>query len=739
MVSSRGAVAGVFGVTSLLSAFLLFFVQPMVGKWLLPVLGGAPAVWNACMVFFQAVLLLGYLYSHGTSRLLKPRAQIVLHLMVLALPALVLPIALPLELLGEPPAHGSPLPWLLLALSAMAGLPFFVISTSSPLLQRWYGRVGAPNPYVLYATSNAGSLMALLGYPLVMEPLLTVRSQGVLWAAGYGVVAVLLGCCALVVWRASGAREEVAVQSEVVSERPSWRQRGTWLLLSAIPSSLMLGVTTFLSTDVAAIPLLWIVPLSLYLLTFILVFGARPRFLSARLERATCLVATFLVVAMVVEATTPGWLLVSGHIAVFFAATMICHGRLARSVPEAEHLTEFYLWMSVGGVLGGSLNTFVAPVVFDRVWEYPLVMALACAMRPAASFDLEEQAAKLRGRLARVWPWWWALVAVFTALNIKLVGALGLAAHPASPIFSLGLPALLAFSVVEWPRRFGLALAALVVAGSTFVGPRGEPLFASRSFYGQVQVTDDAEHGLRRMFHGTTLHGMERLEEQRSGGCTALNYYWEGGPAGRFFRRWRVQRPESRVAVVGLGVGALACYAAPGQAWTFYELDPEVVAVARDERLFTILKHSPTKDQTFVVGDARLRLKDVPPHDVLVIDAFSSDAIPVHLMTREAMQLYMERLREGGVLVMHVSSRSFKLAPVVARLAESLGLVVRLDEHTGLTPEEMEGGATPSMWMFLARDEAALAPYEEGMGWTVPQPAGEVWTDGYTNLLGTMF
>lgn len=501
----------------------------------------------------------------------------------------------------------------------------------------------------------------------------------------------------------------------------------------------MVGVTTFLSTDVAAIPLLWIVPLSLYLLTFILVFGAKPRYLGPRVERAMCLIATFLVVAMIVEATTPGWLLVLGHISVFFAATMICHGRLARSAPEASHLTEFYLWMSVGGVLGGAFNTFVAPVVFERVWEYPLVMALACAMRLPGPQDVEEQAAKEQGRLARVWPGWWALVAVVTLVNIKGVELAGLSAHPASPLLSLGLPAVVAFSVVEWPRRFGLSLGMLVLAGSVFTGPRGEPLHTSRSFYGQVRVTDDAAAGLRRMFHGTTLHGMERLEERESGACTALNYYWAGGPAGRFMTRWRALEPRSRVAVVGLGVGSLACYSAPGQTWTFYELDPEVVSAARDERLFTVLRNAASEDQRFVVGDARLRLKDEAAHDVLVIDAFSSDAIPVHLMTVEAMRLYMERLRPGGVLVMHVSSRSFKLAPVVARLAAELGLAVRLEDHTALTQEEIDGGATPSMWMFVAREAGELSRFDEVMGWSEPAPGDQLWTDGYTNLLWTMF
>ena len=379
-----------FSATLFLSAALSFGVQPMIGKMVLPLLGGVPAVWNTCMVFFQSTLLLGYAYAHWSTRWIRSRSHVLAHLSLMLLPAAVLPITISQRMLGSLPVDANPIPWLLGFLALTAGLPLLVVSATAPLLQKWFAsttHVDARNPYFLYAASNAGSLLGLLGYPILVEPRLRLAQQSRLWAVGYGFLVVLVLCCSVTMWRQRAAEpvSDTGANDDYKGVPPvTWRRRLRWMLLAFVPSSLILGVTTYITTDVAPIPLLWVLPLGLYLLTFIFVFAHRPLLAPRWLGRVLCFLTIVLIVGMIVEVTQPAWLIVTLHLLMFFAAAMVCHSELAKDRPPAARLTDFYLCLSVGGVLGGSMNALLAPVIFRRVWEYPLLMILACAVRPVA-------------------------------------------------------------------------------------------------------------------------------------------------------------------------------------------------------------------------------------------------------------------------------------------------------------------------------------------------------------------
>src|ERR1017187_8037330 len=391
MRSDRSNGAGLtvlFSATLFLSAALSFGVQPMIGKMVLPLLGGVPAVWNTCMVFFQSTLLLGYAYAHWSTRWVGSRYHALTHLGLMLLPAAALPITISQRMIGSVPVDANPIPWLLGFLALTAGLPLLVVSATAPLLQKWFASTPHPdagNPYFLYAASNAGSLLGLLGYPILIEPRLRLAQQSRFWAIGYGVLVVLVLCCVMTMWRrrAPEADSDTCANNDLESSQTvTWRRRLRWMVLAFVPSSLMLGVTTYITTDVAPIPLLWVLPLGLYLLTVILAFARRPLLAPSWLGRVLCLLTVMLIICMMAEVTQPAWLIVTLHLLMFFAAALICHSELAKDRPLAARLTDFYLCLSVGGVLGGIMNALLAPLIFRRVWEYPLVMLLACAVRP---------------------------------------------------------------------------------------------------------------------------------------------------------------------------------------------------------------------------------------------------------------------------------------------------------------------------------------------------------------------
>jgi spermidine synthase len=715
-----------FGVAILVSSWLLFLVQPMFAKMVLPRLGGTPAVWNTCVVFFQATLLGGYLYAHLTTRWLGVRRQALLHLGVLLLPLIALPIAVT----GEPPPAGTPVWWLLGVLSLSVGLPFFVVSTTSPLLQRWFAAMphrAAKDPYFLYSSSNFASLLALLSYPAIIEPTLRLADQSRMWMWAYGLFVALVAACAVTL--RSSARQglvhedsEASAASTAAAQPLTWPVRLRWLAFSLVPSSLMLGVTTHISTDIAAVPLLWVVPLALYLATFMLVFARRP-LVSAR---AVSRVLPFFVLATLVSmlfVPNPGYF-VFLHLATFFMAALVCHHRLAATRPAPSHLTEFYLWMSIGGVLGGLFNTLAAPLIFNRILEYPLMLAAACALRPSPAFARRSPER------------WQELVGLplMVAIVSVIMWALGL-------FGVVYLPTLLGFVIAFWlarlafsnrPALFGI-LAAAAVLMFAFAPSQSafKVLYAARTFFGVHRVIEDGS--FHRLLHGGTVHGLQRRDVMNT--CEPNSYYHQSGPLGQLFVA--AGQRFTRVGVIGLGSGGTVCYGRPGQQWTFFEIDPTVERIARDTFLFTHLAN--TRAAVDVrLGDGRLLLAKAPPasFDLLILDAFSSDSIPLHLATREAIDLAFSRLRPDGVLAFHISNHYLDLAPVLGAIARESGLEARVNFDATLSPAEKRAGKQASQWLIMTRTVPAMGSLATDARWrAVPSAETAAWTDDFSNIL----
>ncbi len=698
------ATLGFFATAIFAGATLVFLVQPMVARMVLPLFGGSQAVWTTSMLFFQAVLLAGYGYAHASTRLLGPSRQPIVHAVVLVLAVAALPIG---RGLAPPPTDASPSLWLLGVLAVTVGAPFFVVTTASPLLQHWLatsGHASGRDPYFLYAAGNAGSLLALLAYPFVVEPLLTLDQQARLWSVGYVLFAALcLGC--LVVARRGRSLAQSA-PTRVMVPSIAWRTRARWVGTALVPSSLMLGITTYISTDVASFPMLWVLPLAIYLLTFVVAFARRP-LVTTRAAALILPLPTALVFAqMLGSVALPLPVTLLTQLLVLFLAGVLAHGRLAEQRPAPERLTEFYFLLSLGGVLGGALNALVAPLVFDSVLEYPLALVLALALRP-------------RGRrIADIFP-----VLAFSTCVASL-----------AVVQSLSVPHLLLAGAVvaclaigvRHPRYLTLGFASL-----TLLLALGSPsLHTERTFFGVLRVTEQA--GERKLVHGTTVHGVERFAGPLAG--EPLMYYGRRGPLGDVFAAYS---HLDRVDAIGLGAGSVAAYGRPGQQMTFYELDPAITRIASDPRFFTFLRDSPANVE-IVPGDGRRTIAHVPDgsSDLVIVDAFSSDSIPVHLLTREAIELYVRKLRPGGLIAFHVSNRHLELAPVIARAAHALELaaVDRFDRAEGA-----RGDRTASRWLVLARSPERLQPLLERSGWRIPTlSAGRVWTDDYSNVLSVV-
>lgn len=721
-----GAVLAVYTVAVFLSAFLLFLVQPLFGKMVLPLLGGSPAVWNTCMLFFQAALLGGYLYAHLTSSRLTVRRQATVHLAALALAAL----ALPVSVRGAAPEGGAaPIPWLLGLMAVTVGVPFLVLSGTGPILQRWFSRSGhahAADPYHLYAASNLGSALALLAYPLLMEPRMRLAGQSAAWTAGYLLLALLIAGCAALVWKGADAPAPAPQPAEADAAAPgpvSTRERLVWIGLAFVPSSLLLGVTTFLTTDLSPAPLLWVLPLALYLLSFTLVFARRPPIPHAwvvAIHPSAIAIAVLLLAAGYVQKPAVA---VPLHLFSLFVIAMAAHGELARRRPHVRHLTEFYLWISVGGVLGGAFNALVAPVIFNQIWEYPLVLTLACLARPWPAERMSRQAHL--GFLLRAAAFAWGLLyladqpdlapAMFVVLAAILINLMnvGLGRSPAWLAACIGV-------VLLW-RAWGV------------VNESGV-LLAERTFFGRYKVVGYRGTGIFHVLrHGSTLHGAQSLLPERR--REPLTYYLRNGPLGAVFGATADRAGRRRVAVVGLGTGTTAAYALPGEEWTFYEIDPGILRIAANPAYFSYLRDMPVRPRV-VLGDGRLSLaRDADRrYDLILLDAFSSDAIPVHLMTLEALDTYLARLAPRGMVVFHVSNRYLDLEPVVAALARARGLAARV----GQGPNEGRGQyESMSTWIALARSEAELGPLAADANWWRPRLRREVrpWTDDYSSLL----
>jgi SAM-dependent methyltransferase len=723
----------VYGATLFLSAALLFGIEPMFSKMVLPLLGGTAAVWTTCMLFFQAVLLLGYGYAHFVAGRVSLRGQVVLQAALLTIALTLVPVGIPAG--WAPPAAGAPTLWLLSLLTVSLGVPFFVLATMAPLLQRWYERASdGGDPYPLYAASNLGSLIVLLSYPFVIEPSLSLLRQGALWAAGYRLLVLTVLVCAATAWRARPTAGDPSAPTR--SAPVAVRTRLEWLLYAFVPSSLLLGVTSYITTDIAAVPFLWVIPLALYLLTFVLVFA------RAAPERHTWMlgIQPFAIIPLmfvwswgVGGAPTA---LMALHLIAFFTTAMVCHGELARRRPPSEQLTDFYLMLALGGALGGVFNAIVAPHLFHSVAEYPLVLALACFLRPD-----RRRVARAAERIGADLAWGLVPALLMTGLAPVARGLVGeTTVRPMAPIIAVAIVsacvAALCYAAKNRPFRFGVSVAGVLASAAVPVIGGPIVLHAERSFFGVHRVREDPTGRYHTLYHGVTLHGAQSLDPRRR--CDPLTYYAREGPAGSAMEQLGPAAGR-RVGVVGLGSGSLAAYARAGDSWTYFEIDPVVERIARDPRYFTYLTCA--ENVRVVLGDGRLSLARAPDRsfDLLVLDAFSSDGIPVHLLTREAIELYRKKLRPGGAILLHLSNRHLDLAPIVASNAKEAGLIARIS-FIPLTAAQQADFKAASKWAVLVEQEGDLGALAHDLRWR-PLVAGErarAWTDVYSDLVSAL-
>jgi hypothetical protein len=728
----------IHGATLCLSAFLMFLIEPMIAKMVLPIFGGSPMVWNTCVAFFQIALLAGYAYAHRFLQWADRPLRAALHLIVALLPLCVLPFGIPAGWTPDP--HRSAAVSILAVLFVAVGLPFVVLATTASTMQRWFASTddrSARDPYFLYAASNVGSLIALVAYPVFIEPTLSLHQQTRIWAVLYCVFVALSAFCFFTTCRRrasprSAARLPVG-DANLRSAGPiSWTRAGRWVVFSFVPSSLMLAVTTYLSTDIAAVPLLWILPLAIYLLTFIAAFSARGAGAAAVAGRLVPMLVLVVALMMVVRGSAPLVLVIPLHLVTFAAIALVCHRELASDRPTVDHLTQFYLWISLGGMLGGIFTALVAPLVFRSVLEYPLGLVFACLLQPAPV--LTHASSEGRGRFRFLVPplglgmLTMVLLAVVQGLHAPL-GVVGAA---------LGLPAMWSFRYSRRPVIFGCCVASMLLAGEAVAVRSGRVLDSARTFFGIYKVSTDVTGRYHELFHGTTLHGMQSIDPARH--REPLTYYHRTGPFGQAFSALPIAATTTHVAAVGLGVGSLASYARPDQHWTFYEIDPEVERIARNRASFTYLDDCGGRCQV-VLGDGRLSLLQAPPQEygLIVLDAFSSDAIPVHLLTSEALGLYLTRLSPGGAIAFHVSNRHLSLEPMLSRLAASHGLVL-VAQFQSASPSEEEAGKSSSDWVIMARSEAELGSLASDPRWHKPSVSSKTpfWTDDFSNIVSVM-
>ncbi len=719
-----------FFATIVAGSFLLFLTQPMIARMALPRLGGAPAVWNSAMLVYQALLLGGYAYAHWIARL-RPRRQAGLHLALFGVAALWLPIGL-LEI--DLPANFAPALWVPWFLIASIGPLFFIISAQAPLMQRWYAlETSRGEPYALYAASNLGSFAGLLSYPLIVEPLFTLQQQSLLWTGGYALLVLLVAGCALTI---PGQAIEAAPAE--ASPAPSRRRILHWMALAAIPSGLMLSTTTHLTTDIVAVPLLWVVPLGLYLLSFVIAFATRRGLAQFITQVAPLIILIAGGLAFEDGSRRPIFSATLG-LSLLFTIAVTLHCEMYRLRPAADRLTGFYLSMSAGGVLGGAFCAILAPTIFDWTYEHPLLVLAAALLLPQRNYF---------GFVERLW----ARPKLRTALTLLLPTVVLLLSIPADRHFWSGAPewaaiacpvliAIISLFSIGRPAMFAACLAALMLSysgWSTLKVSFGDT--RTRSYFGVYTVSTRSGGEARVLTHGTTLHGVQSLRPGLQHEPTS--YYARLSGVGLAMAAAEpFYGPRARIGVIGLGTGTLACYRVPGQSWTFFEIDPVMVRIARDPRRFTFLSGC-APGARIVLGDARLTVARQQPAslDLLAVDAFSSDAVPMHLLTREAFGIYGRALQPSGLLLVHISNRYLDLKPVLAANAASGGWQARIMRHDPSFEEQVLEESHPSVWVALSRDPAildSLARTGPDKGWERMRadPAFAGWSDDYASIL----
>ncbi len=728
-----------FAITLFISASLMFIVQPMFGKTLLPLLGGSPAVWNTCMVFYQTLLFLGYLYAHYIATHIAQHRQIQIHAIVIVISFLALPLAIPDNAI--PPTDSNPTLWLMWVLLLAIGLPFFVVSTTSTLLQKWFANIGhhtSHDPYYLYAASNSGSLLALLSYPFLIEPNIGLATQKFLWSGGYVLLCLLILGCGALLWQ-SQQQKPLDEKSALETDHLTLYTKIHWGLLAFVPSSLLLGLTNFISTDIASVPLLWIIPLTLFLLSFVLVFSSwADKIHPLMVNFQPVILLPFIAYSFINPALLPYWLDLLLHLMAFFLAIMVCHGELAKSRPKTTHLTTFYLIMSFAGMLGGMFNTFIAPFVFQGVYEYPIMIVAALLLRPGilANTTLDIKILKNLG-----------LQAIFPILLVVIgLSFYNLVDNFPSYLDSIGGALILLAGLTYAFRKQAISLALLTGTLLFFsIGLHNSlshTLYQQRSFFGVFSVREamlvdenNQPEKYHELFHGTTKHGAQRLASHLK--QIPLTYYSRQGPMGQLFKAFEKNNDKWVIGSVGLGAGALACYAKPQQNWTFYEIDPLVIEIAKNPKYFHYLSLC-AKDSTMRVGDARLSLNNEPSQkfDLLILDAFSSDSVPIHLLTQEAIKLYFDKLKPNGILAFHITNRHLEIKKVIANHAQELKLAALIQEFKPNNPALL---VVATDWVVISKNPETLVPLAKsrlGSWQKLPLYFNmKPWTDDFTNIL----
>lgn len=731
----------IFAFTLFTSAFLIFSVQPMVGKMLLPLFGGSPSVWNTAMVFFQAMLLAGYGYAHFAARFLSLKTQAILHLGLLCVFTVVLPLALPPEAI--PPEKDGQAYWQLGLMLTCVGGPFFILAASAPLFQHWFSCTShedAENPYFLYAVSNAGSLIALFSYPIIIEPLLTLTNQTYIWFAGYGILMGLTAMCAWLIRNSIKPAPSLFTSYDKIEI--GWKYKFIWILLAFIPSSLMLGVTTIITTDITSAPFLWVIPLAIYLMTFIIAFSKKPvisLYMARELSAFALVIAIFvLMLSAFIAIKIP---MVIAHLLAFFLCAQICHSELAESKPPTSNLTEYFLLISFGGVLGGVFSALIAPKLFTIPMEYSLTLAIIPFIiwagekrTPTISKNFNDL--KERGRHTKLMTMDVTIVLFALALCIgcNLLDNKYIQITAIITIF-----ALLFMIVQNRPVFSAVSLCALLTFQPALWSSGNRLLTIDRNYFGvlKVQTRDDTNY----FYHGTTVHGAQSQKPEWK--LRPIAYYSEGGPASNIFSYLDRRGGNQKIAGLGLGVGSIVCYGGANRHFDFYEIDSDVVKIAEDPRYFTYLTDCPSP-HSIIIGDARRKIANAPDHsyDMIFVDTFSSDNIPVHIITKEALDLYRQKLVPGGIIAVNISNRYLDLRPVLAAISRDLGLAVYFKHHrVQKIQNDISSLYTDSIFAVIADKPETIATFVEEDNW---EPYGkmvtmEPWTDDYANILSSLW
>lgn len=760
-----------FSLTLLTSSFLLFMVQPMIGRMVLPSLGGTPAVWNGCVLFFQVILLAGYAWAHYGPPRLGTRNHLLVHLCLLA----IVTFMLPMQLISgwTISSTDSPLYWLFGQLTLCVGLPFFVISSSAPLLQRWYSESGSAEetddePWFLYAVSNVGSLAALMMYPLLFERILGLTDQGWFWTGGFLLLCVLFVASASLTLnskRLTPAKSNTQKQQTPAAPL-SWNQRLLYIFLAAVPSSLMLGVTTVVSTEVGSFPLMWSIPLALYLLTFVFVFANRQLIPHRWMVKVLPMILIVIPILTASMGHASFIVMTTVHFGAFFIMAMVCHGELAARRPAVSQLTEFYLMMSIGGVCGGFLNSILAPVLFNSIFEYPLALVGAACVLVFARQEYDagnigsriDNASKIVGdKWTQISTAVWftpLMLAAFCIVAALLISQVSFVPSPIAKAIVFGVPALVCLLMVEHRWKFALTYCVVALLVPSLLDEH-HVISQERGFFGVNAVKES--DGCRMLVNGRTLHGSQMIEDMEE--PVPLTYYHRTGPVGDLFRIYG--QHQKKIAVVGLGVGTIAAYSQPDQQLDFYEIDPVVCKIASDEKYFSFLSTA-KGEVNLILGDARIELNNVrasraqtqydsnfrnvafmsakpkaavdDPYGLIVLDAFGSDAVPLHLLTREAVELYFDLLTDDGLLAVHVSSKFINFEPVGSGLAQALGLSAIIKRDSNNPKHE---GKMASKYMIFARSHSQLERFvSEGSGWRpLSNERSLLWTDEHGNIL----